>query len=252
MTKEKIFKLPLEPLRLSNFLTLAGSGLSLIAFFFLANELRQFHSFSQVPYLSLATHLALWASGGGVLIGVFGWKFIKMAIQTFWKATLISLVLATSFYFSFSTIFKLWPYLSAVVLWAVSRMLALTQDSVVIVPPLTIQLREFSVTIGEYCSGIESLFLISALYILIGCLERERIRLIRFILAFFPLLVGMFSLNIIRVYGIILAGLWFGPEIAAKLFHTYLGMILFLSYFVLFWKFSASSLLIKSSETEKQ
>jgi len=229
--------LPVSPFERKQVAWLLSSVGALGLFFLLANGLKGFTGWQEAPVLTLVTHLALLTSGLLALIGSFGPRYLVLILRTCWKPALISLVLATIFYFAFESIFKLWPYLSSIILWAVTKMLAVTNPGAVVIPPLTIHLKEFSVTIGEYCSGIESLFLISVLYFLIGCLEWKRVKMVSYCAMYCPLIIGMFALNIVRVFGIIQAGVWLSPQIAAKLFHTYLGMILFLGYFLLFIKY---------------
>lgn len=243
LTKDRVLKLKITQFAYFNFIALCTSLLSLILFFIFAQSLIPHAKFSDVPLISLLAHSMLWLSGLTATIAVFGWKVITQVRKEFRKELLISSIIAIVFYFSFSSIFKLWPYLSGIVLVVVSKMLSLTVSQVIIIRPLTLQLPNFAVTIGEYCSGIESLFLISVLYVMIGCLERNRLRMSRYFLLFPLLLCGMFVLNIVRVYLIIQAGIWISPQIAAKLFHTYLGMILFMVYFFFFWKWSAPILL---------
>lgn len=243
LAKDKVFKIPTDKLSTKSVQYGIGSAVSLGVFFVLATRLLSYSTFADAPVSAVATHLMLWVSGICAALAVFGFQYIKKVLQECWREFLVSFILATIFYFAFSTIFKLWPYLSNIVLWAVTGMLRLTYSNVTVIPPLTIQLPQFSVTVGEYCSGIESLFLITTLYILIGCMEWKRLRKSQFFLYYCPLILGMFVLNIVRVYGIIQAGIWISPEVAAKLFHTYLGMILFMLYFFIFLKYALPKLL---------
>jgi len=243
LTKDRILGIALDRPTWRNFLWGASIVVNVGLFFFFAPGLIGSSQFSDAPVLSLLTHATLWGAGMSIVLAVFGWKYMFQVWDRFRKELVISLSLAIGFYFSFQYIFKLWPYLSGVVLVAVSNMLMLTGFQVQIIRPLTLLVPGFAVTIGEYCSGIESMFLISVLYIMIGCIEWQKLRFKRYFLLFPLLLIGMFGLNIIRVYGIILAGVWISPEIAAKLFHTYLGMILFMVYFVIFLTWAYPSLL---------
>lgn len=247
ITKDKITSLQVPQWTKLNLLFLLSSLISLGLFFYFALELLKYQHFMQVPIWSAAAHVCLWLSGIFSVFAVFNWTFLLQMYRQFRKALGVSTMLSILFYLSFSTIFKLWPYLSAIVLWSVSNLLKLTVPHVTVIPPLTIALPQFSVVIGEYCSGIESLFLVSVLYILMGCVEWKSLRKDRYFLFFSPLIVGMFVLNIIRVYGIVQAGIWISPDVAAKLFHTYLGMILFMGYFFLFMKLAMPKLLSSNS-----
>jgi exosortase/archaeosortase family protein len=55
-------------------------------------------------------------------------------------------------------------------------------------------------------------------------------------LSLFPLAaVGLYLVNILRVYLLVLIGATISPKLAIQLFHTYAGMLLFIAYFFLFW-----------------
>lgn len=252
LTKDRILFLSVEKWQKRNIVFAGLSLVSLASFFFFAKQLLLYKKFTDAPGTALAAHAGLISSGLFVSLAIFGLPFFKTLLKDYWKETAISVVLGTLFYFLFGWIFMLWPYLSNVVLVTVAYLLHFSFPNIVIVQPLTIQLPQFAITVGEYCSGIESLFLITALYVLIGCVERERIRVKHYLLLYLPLIIGMFSLNIVRVYVIILSGVWLGPEIAAKLFHTYLGMMLFMSYFFIFWNVAAPILIQVRQKTGKE
>ena len=252
LTKSRVLAIPVPKWTKLNWLLLGLAVFLLGVFFGLANQLLQFQRASDAPVLTGLTHLALLGSGAAVTAGIFGVRYLLEIWRRCRNEVLATLTLSTIFYFLFGTIFQLWPYLSKIVLWAVLGLLQFSHPNAIVVPPLTIQLPQFAITIGEYCSGIESLFLITTLYLLIGCLEWNKLHRTRFFLHYFPLIIGMFALNIVRVYLIIQAGVIFGPQIAAKLFHTYLGMILFMSYFLLYWKWSAPMVLQRTATAGKE
>lgn len=200
-------------------------------------------SFQSYPVGGLLAHLLLISSVGFWGIASFGSRLIAQIMWLFHRELLGCLAGALLFYFAFSYIFSLWPYLSGIVLVSVVFLLRFSFDPVTVLTPLTVQLPQFSVTIGEYCSGIESLFLFSSLYFLIGLVDRERFNFRKFF-GVYPLLVfGLIIINIFRVYIIILSGVFISPTVAATLFHTYLGMVFFIIYFIVFWKLSYNWLL---------
>lgn len=251
LTKDRVLQLDVKAWKPINTL-LCGLSLVLLGiFFFFATQLMGYTSALQVPVLTAVTHIVLLSSVAAAALGIFGRHFFLSLGKMCKKELIATVILATLFYFLFGMIFSLWPYLSKIVLWAVLGLLQFTNPGAKVVPPLTIQLPQFAITIGEYCSGIESLFLITTLYVLIGCLEWNKLHKNVFFLHFFPLIIGMFMLNIVRVFVIIQAGVFFGPQIAAKLFHTYLGMLLFMSYFLVYWKWSAPIILRKPAKTGK-
>ena len=94
---------------------------------------------------------------------------------------------------------------------------------------------KFGITVAEFCSGIESIALFTALYAIVGLLDRHRLNIKRYLWIFPIALVLLFGLNIVRVYSLIMAGYYIDPEIAFSLFHTYAGMVFFILYSVVFW-----------------
>ena len=62
---------------------------------------------------------------------------------------------------------------------------------------------------------------------------------------FIPASIGLFAINILRVYILILIGALFSRDLALGLFHTYAGLILFVLYFISFWKLFYAYLLDK-------
>lgn len=166
-------------------------------------------------------------------LSCFPISFLKGFIHSYQKQIGIAVGIGIGFWVAMERLFSFWPYLSHMVLNSVVFLLSFTHHDVTIVPPLTIRFISFSITVGQYCSGIESLLLLSVLYIVMGCLDYKKLDLLRYSALYVVLIVGMLVVNIVRVYSIIQAGFWISPQVAAKFFHTYLGMLLFLSYFLL-------------------
>jgi exosortase/archaeosortase family protein len=134
--------------------------------------------------------------------------------------------------------------MSATVLHVVRWMLAsINHLNVKVLPPRTLLLSKFGVTVAQYCSGIESIALFSGLFFFIGVLDWVKLNHQRFIFVFIPALLVLFLLNILRVYLLILGGYYINPQIAFSLFHTYAGMIFFIIYSAVFWSVSYKRLL---------
>ena len=124
------------------------------------------------------------------------------------------------------------------VLRAVYFLFSLTFQPVVRIPPRALFVKNFVVSIEEACSGVDSLFLFRTLYICIGTIDWKKFNKLKLILMFFPAVMGLFLVNILRVYLLILIGVLTNPQVTIQLFHTYLGMILFIIYFTIFWRFT--------------
>ena len=195
--------------------------------------------------LTIFSHTCLLLGVFFSIIGFFDVDFLKKLWKDFYKQILLFGLIGAGFWMVFDYVYELWPYLSGIVLVSEVALLKLISPMVSIMPPLTIVLPNFSITIADYCSGIESIVLFSFLHLMITFYEWKRINKVRIFLIYFPLVVGLFMVNILRVFFIILVGMFYSPDIAAKLFHTYLGMVLFIIYFFVVWRFTYPFILKK-------
>ncbi|MFA9289402.1 MAG: archaeosortase/exosortase family protein, partial [Weeksellaceae bacterium] len=177
-------------------------------FFYAANQLLDQKSLSSNIGLSIITHLLLISVPLFLAIGVFGLKFIRYFVFTFKKEIAICLILSVIFYFSIFEVWKLWPYFSNAVLKSVAFLLSLHITPVKDVGNLTLFVRNFTVRIEEACSGLDSIFLFTALYTLVSLVDWKKFNHTKLILAFIPAVIGMFIVNIIRVYALILIGVY--------------------------------------------
>jgi exosortase/archaeosortase family protein len=55
-------------------------------------------------------------------------------------------------------------------------------------------------------------------------------------LLFLPALVGLFLVNVLRIYLLYLVAIHISPKLAIGLFHSYAGTVLFIIYFIVFLK----------------
>ena len=218
----------------SNILFVIFSIILIPIFFSLGKVLLLERSFTSNIPLSLVTHFVAILIPVLLLIGVFGIPFIKYFVKKFKQEILICAGLSVVFYFAIFQVWKLWPYFSGVVLKAVSFLLSLHVSPVREVAPLTLLVDDFAVRIEQACSGLDSILLFTALYTLIILVEWKDILKVRALLLYFPALLGLFLVNILRVYALILVGVYYDPKLTLQLFHTYLGMVLFMVYFYLF------------------
>jgi exosortase/archaeosortase family protein len=170
-------------------------------------------------------------------------------LQTLWHAyrdvIIRSTIIAGVFYMFLQLVYMLWQPLASTVLISVNYLLNLTGLHAVVVPPHTLMFDKFGITVAEYCSGIESIALFTGLYVIVGLLDWQRINKQRYYLIFPFALLGLFAVNILRVFGLIMAGYHINPEIAFSLFHTYAGMVFFIIYSGVFWSFSYKYLINK-------
>jgi hypothetical protein len=173
-----------------------------------------------------------------LLPGVFGLTFIKKFIIQFKIEIATCIGISLLYDYLIFQVWKLWPYLSSFILLIEEFLFRLSFPLVVVTPPNILMVQTFSVAVAEACSGLDSLFLFSTLYIIIAILDWNVFNKKKLILMFIPVSLGLIAVNILRVYLLILIGVMISPKLTLTLFHTYAGMILFILYFILFWKVS--------------
>lgn len=181
-------------------------------------------------------------------VGCFGLENLRTLWKTYRAVIVRSAIIAGVFYLFLQLVYMLWRPLATAVLVSVNFLLDLTGLHSVFVPPHTLMFDKFGITVAEYCSGIESIALFTGLYVIVGLLDWQRINRQRYYLIFPFALLGLFAMNILRVFGLIMAGYHINPEIAFSMFHTYAGMVFFILYSGIFWAFSYKYLINKSRE----
>lgn len=182
-----------------------------------------------------AAHAGLLLSVVFALLGCFGVRNILTLWRSYKVALIKSALIATVFYVFLLGVYALWEPLASIVMYAVNGILQLTGLETAILPPHTLLLDKFGITVAEYCSGIESIALFTGLYVIFGLLDWKKINRKRYLLLFPVALILLCVFNILRVASLILAGYHINPEIAFSLFHTYAGMVFFILYSALFW-----------------
>jgi exosortase/archaeosortase family protein len=199
----------------------------------------------------------LLAHGGIVLslactaIGCVGLENIRRVGVSYRREILNAFVIAIAFYAFLSVVYALWQPLASVVLVGVESLLKLSGVHSTLMPPNTLLFDKFGITVAQYCSGIESIALFTGLYIIVGLLDWERLNKRRYIIVFPFALFILCVLNVVRIYGLILAGYYINPVIAFSIFHTYAGLVFFVLYSAAFWAIAYKRLLQPSHHKEK-
>lgn len=237
LIRDKLGTLKLERFNPKNFFYIVPAVLLIPVFFLLSNKLLTYISFTQNIFLFLLTHIVLISIPLLFFLGVFGMKFTRMLIKIFRKELLICVGLSGVLFVAIFQVWKLWPFFSNLVLQVQYFIFSKLYDNVAIIPPRGLFVNTFAVEIAEACSGLESIFLFTVLYIFISVLDWKKLILKRVLLLFPLLLAGLVIVNIVRVFVLILVGVLINPQIMAALFHTYLGLLLFVAYFLLFMRF---------------
>lgn len=188
------------------------------------------------------TFLNLVQAHGGLLLGLvfaalgcMGPKSIRLLWSGYKQTIIYSTAIAAAFYVFLLAVYALWQPLALAVLHSVRWLLGLTGLEASVIPPYTLMFDKFGVTIAQYCSGVESVALFTGLYVIVGLLDWKRLDRRRYFIVFPFALLGLFVFNILRVFGLIMAGYHINPQIAFSLFHTYAGMVFFILYSVIFW-----------------
>lgn len=221
-----------------NFFYLFASFILTILFFPVSNTLLEYRNYTDNISLSLLTHAIFISIPAFLALGIFGFRRLITFYNDFKKELFVCLFISILGYTGIWYIWQFWPYLSNAVLRSVSLLLIISQIPSTVVPPHTLVLKNFSVAIEQACSGLDSMFLFSSLYIIISVLDWKKLNHTKILFMFFAALLGLFFVNILRVYLLIMAGVFISSHLSATLFHTYLGMLLFIIYFIVFWKLS--------------
>lgn len=236
LTRDRLAKMRSFGWKKTNAIFILAGFLLLAPFYAAAQQLLRFNTFWDNVPLSLTAHAITILSPLLILVGVFGVEFCIYFVKQFKKEILICLAISIIFDIAIFQVWRLWPYLSAIVLHSVYGLFKLSFPVVYTFPPRTLLVQNFAVSIEESCSGIDSIFLFSTLYIMIAFLDWKVLNHKKLLLLFLPALIGLFFVNILRVYLLVLIGVVISPILALKLFHTYAGMLLFIIYFIVFWK----------------
>ncbi len=180
-----------------------------------------------------------------LILGIYGWGFIKNFIKKFKKELIYFLIFGIIVYSLMNVVWSLWPYLSLVVLKVTQFLLELISSNVQILGERTIIFEGFGAQIAEACSGIYSIFIFSALYIFAVFLDWKKFNKLKAAAVFIPAVLGAFLVNILRVFLLFVIGGYISEDIALGMYHSYVGMIFFLIYFGLFWGLSYKWMQVK-------
>ena len=176
-----------------------------------------------------------------LFIAVFGLKFSKFIIKTSYKELFFSTIFAYWVYWFSEFIKTKWYFFSGIVAKSIYYLFKITGfksfvNMNVEVPIVGIQ--GFIAGVYEVCSGVDSMGFFTLAYFMLIILNWRRITLWKTILMYFVGLIGIFFLNIIRVYILIIIGAKISSTFAINAFHTNAGMVFSVIYFLLFLPFA--------------
>jgi len=170
-----------------------------------------------------------------LLLGVFGWSFVADFVKGFQRELSYFVIFGVIVYSLMDFVWKLWPYLSLIVLKITHFLLNLISENVFIIGERTLIFEGFSAMIAEACSGVFSMFIFTGLYLFIILLDWKKIDKLRAGIMFIPAVLGAFFMNILRVFLLFIFGAYVSESLALGLYHSYVGMLFFMIYFIIFW-----------------
>lgn len=230
-------------------LPLCGIALLLIPIFFiLATHLINHGAYVDQIAMTTLAHMVLIFIPTALLVGIFGPAFVRAFVRQFARSIVAAICVSLFLDVMIFQVWKLWPVFSTGVLVSVQWLLSLTFNHVNHVPPYLLAVGSFAVEIEQACSGLDSLFLFTALYVMVGIVDYRRLNMAKLVYTYLPAALGMYLVNILRVYMLMLIGILISPTLAIRLFHTYAGMVLFIVYFAAFWSMMYKKLLKKKDD----
>ena len=232
--RERLLKLNAYSFKKENIFFLLISFISVILFYFLELNISKF---SHCLISILLVHLLFLFIFVFLILGVFGFKFIKDFAKKFRKELIYFLIFGIVVYSLMNLVWKLWPFLSMVVLRISNYLLGFFGKTTIIGSDILV-FNQFSAKIGEACSGIYSIFIFTSLYLFAVILDWKKLNKLKVGLIFVPAIIGAFFINVLRVFLLFITGAFVSRELALGLYHSYTGMLFFLIYFAVFWVLS--------------
>lgn len=186
------------------------------------------------------THLAI------ILLAAFfvafDYAFLKKNMSVLRREIMYSGALFVAFFILSILLRQLWHFLSTIVAKVSIFLLGLTYPQVISEFPAgrgpIVAVEGFRVSIGKPCSGVDSTLLFIGIYLLIFLLDRKKMDASKFWTLFPLAILGIFAMNLIRVYLLLLVGIELNPDFAVGVFHSNIGWIIFVIYSLIFWYFA--------------
>jgi len=174
-----------------------------------------------------------------LFLSIFGLSFSKDFFKQFKNKIGICLIVFVSSLTLIIQFQKLWLYFSKTIAYIVNFLLDLTFNSKLFFSGNTpnLGISNFIVNIGKPCSGIDSMMMFIFLFVFIAGYDWIKFNKRKLIPLFFIGTIGVFFVNVLRIYLLITIGAFISPTFAIGFFHSNASMILFLIYFGVFWMF---------------
>lgn len=171
-------------------------------------------------------------------ISIFNIMFSKEFMQKFGNRLLITVIMFILTAIIAAVLQQNWLIFSTIVAKSASFMLGLSFNSTTYTSSYgtpMLSAGTFEVNIGAPCSGIESGSLFFFFYLAIIILDWKRLDKKTAAWIWIPGMIGMFCVNILRLYTLMLIGYLISPTLAISIYHENAGWLLFVGYIFLFW-----------------
>lgn len=186
-----------------------------------------------------------------LIASVFGRKFVKkFGAEFLMMSYLLFAYIISKIFINYS-----WNYLVFGILSVFSWVFPLISDNYLIeLDRYNVRLEDFSVYVGPTCAGIYSLVTFALLFIASAILLNRKSAEFNYKKAFFYFvtgLLGVYLLNILRVFIIVLVGAYISETLAIDLFHEYLGAIFLIGLFLIYLYFVIPKLSVPTDSSHK-
>ncbi len=225
------------------------TAMLIILIFVFLSQLLIYPILKSYEIIDLTSHsVILLDIAGSILIG----SLVFMILRNEKNALLYTIVLSIMVFFVIGISRLFWNNISVFTSKLVNLLISLIYSSSLDVSNTfkpAIIVSNWKVIIGATCSGIESFAIFGVLMMFVLLKERKNIRSMHFAISAGIGFLGLFLLNILRIFSIIVIGLEFSRDFALRFFHSNLAWLMFIGYFFLYWKIS-KQIVIKNDESE--
>lgn len=185
-----------------------------------------------------------------LFLAIFGVQFSYYFLNRLRREFILSTFLLVLLNVLINFFYNSWVAFAGLTITIVYNMLKLSFQNVTLdlsnpAQPIIGLAPQFVALVLKECSGIESLILFTFLYFIASALDFKKFHKLHLIYGYLAGIIGIYLVTVLRIYIIILIGYFINKDLAVGLAHTWIGVLLFLIYFFVFWKISYKWLLKK-------
>jgi len=188
-----------------------------------------------------------------LFIALHGLGFVKKLLTKHYLALIFSTVIAYLTYWFSEFVKGYWYFFSSISGLLVNFLFKITFFKPTFIPSQVpvVGIEGFIVRIYDICSGVDGLGFFTLAYFVLIVVSWSKIKWWKAIIGYFVGLLGAFLLNILRIYFIILVGAFISRDFAMNAFHTNIGMVLIIIYFLIFLSIALKYIEKKPDEPKK-